>query len=1046
MSISDISIKNPVFAWMLMAGLIFFGGISVLRMGVSQMPDVDFPVVNIDVIYEGASPEIIETDVVDIIEDAVMSVEGIVNLSSVSKNGGGSVTVELEINRDVDIAVQEITSKLAQAQRNLPKDMDPPIVSKRNPEDFPIMWLALTSDRPDKETMDFARNNLQAKYQTIPGVSDVRLGGYTDRNLRIWVDLEKLQKYELSIDDIINTIGKEHVEVPGGKVSSSSKELVIRSLGEAETPKSLEELPINSRGALPIYTKILLKDVAKVEDGLADIYARTRLNGKPAVGFGIMKQRKTDAIEIAKDVRKLTAELNTKMPQGYNIQVSSDMTSFIKDSTDELMFNLILSALLTGIVCYLFLGSLSSTVNILLAIPTSIMGSFIIIYFLGFTLNTFTLLALSLAIGVVVDDAIMVLENISRFRENGEGKILGAMKGANQIAFAALAASLAVIAIFLPVAFMKGIIGKYFLQFGITISVAVGLSLLEALTLTPMRCSQFLDISDKPGFATRIVNSIFKSFSSSYSKALGYALNNRWQIIIISLVLFAGSLFFLIAIPKEFVPAQDQSMFVLRIKTTPGSSFERTDSLTKKVEEYISKKPEVLRYYSSVGSVMGTSETNTGMLFITMKEYKNRPVNKEKGRPLKQFEFAQSIRKDLNSISKDLKVMYQDLSTRGFTVSRGYPVEIIIRGEKWEKLTEYTSKIMEEMQKSGTTVDVDSNYTLGQLEVRIFPDRKAAEQRGVSMLSIGNTISAYMGGKKIGKFTDSGHRYDIRVSLKEEDRRKIQNIKELYVRNNRGELVRISDVVKIEEKMALLSITRLNRERAITIFANPGQGLAQQDAIDATMKIAEKILPKGYYADLTGSAKTSSDSFKSLIFALILGIIVSYMILASQFNSYIHPFTILLALPFSFSGAIFALAITGKTINLFSFIGIILLMGLVKKNSILLVEFTNQLRDQGMNAKEALMKACPIRLRPILMTTLATIAAAIPPAISIGPGSESRIPMAVAVLGGMIVSTLLTLLVVPSAYSLFSGIEKKQYNEESHKIPKGGGSSSKQAF
>lgn len=1043
MSISDISIKNPVFAWMLMAGLIFFGAISVSRMGISQMPDVDFPVVNIDVTYEGASPEIIETDVIDIIEDAVMSVEGIVNLSSISKNGGGSVTVELEINRDVDIAVQEITSKLAQAQRKLPTDMDPPIVSKRNPEDFPIMWLALSSDRPVKEMMDFARNNLQAKYQTVPGVAEVRLGGYTDRNLRIWVDLKKLQKYELSIDDIINTIGKEHIEVPGGKVSTSSRELVIRSLGEAESVESIGNLPINLRGGLPIYSRILLKDVAAIEDSLADMTAITRFNGKPAVGFGIMKQRKTDAIEIAKNVKKLTAELNTKMPQGYNIQISSDMTTFIKDSTDELLFNLILSAILTGIVCYLFLGSLSSTVNILLAIPTSIMGSFVIIYFLGYTLNTFTLLALSLAIGVVVDDAIMVLENISRFRENGEGKIIGAMRGANQISFAALAATLAIIAIFLPVAFMEGIIGRYFLQFGITISVAVGLSLLEALTLTPMRCSQFLDISDQAGFATRIVNRVFKSFTHFYTRILGFVLNHRVSVLAVSVIFFLGSLVFLITIPKEFVPAQDQSMFVLRIKTTPGSSIELTNSLVKKVEEYISKKPEVQRYYASVGGVMGVTETNTGMVFVTLKEYDKRPVNKKKGRPLKQHEFAQSIRKDLNSISKDMKVMYQDLSTRGFTASRGYPVEIIVRGENWEKLTEHTSKIMEEMQKRGKTVDIDSNYTLGQLEVRIYPDRIAAEQRGVSMVSIGNTISAFMGGKKIGKFTDAGHRYDIRVSLKEEDRRKIENIKELYVRNNRGELVRISDVVRIEEKMALLSITRLNRERAITIYANPAPGIAQQEAIDATLKIAKEILPKGYYAELTGSAKTSGDSFKSLIFALIVGIIISYMVLASQFNSYIHPFTILLALPFSFSGAVFALAVTGQTINLFSFIGLILLMGLVKKNSILLVEFTNQLRDEGLSAREALMKACPIRLRPVIMTTLATIAAAIPPAISIGPGAESRIPMAVAVLGGMTVSTILTLLVVPSAYSLFSAIEKKKYQEQENliKIPKGRASS-----
>jgi hydrophobe/amphiphile efflux-1 (HAE1) family protein len=1027
-TLSDISIKNPVFAWMLMFGLILFGGISFGRMGISQMPDIDFPVVNIDVTYEGASPEIMETDVIDVIENAVMSVEGIHELRSTARQGQASVTVELDVNRDVDVALQEVQTKIAQAQRLLPDEIEPPIISKRNPEDFPIMWVAVTSDRPIKDLMVYTRNHLRDRYQTLPGVADVRMGGYVDRAIRIWIDRKKLQALELSIDDVLNTIGREHIEIPGGRIETSKNEFVIRSMGEASTVKELEKLPITSRGGAPVYRKILLGDVADIKDDLDDIRRISRFNGKPTVGLGIMKQRRSNTIAVAEEVRKLTADLQTRLPEGYSVAISHDMTKFVKDSTDELVFTIILSTILTGIVCLVFLGSFSSTFNILLAIPTSIMGSFIFLYFWGFTLNTFTLLALSLAIGIVVDDAIMVMENISRYQEMGHDRVEAAGLGARQITFAAIAATLAVIAIFLPVAFMKGIIGKYFLEFGITITVAVALSLLEALTLTPMRCSQFLQVGSSTGSLGRAVNRAFSSLSGSYGRAIGFILDHRWTVILGSIAFFTASLLFLIPMKKEFVPAQDQSMFIVRIKTSVGSSLEYTDSLTEKAESFVASRGEVLRYFSAVGGFTG-GEVNTAMIFVTMKEPDERPVDPVAKRRLNQAEFAGIVRSELNRISKDMKATIQDLSTRGFSATRGYPVEFTVRGTDWQKLGNYSDEIAARMVKSGMMVDVDTGYDAGQPEIQILPDRNAAELRGVSMTSIGNAVSALIGGKKMGKFTDAGHRYDIRVRLKEPERRMAEDIKYIFVRNNRGELVRLSDVVKIVTTSSLLSITRINRERSIAVYASPAPGFSQEEAITRAMKITRDVLPEGYSAELTGSAKTSSESFDSLLFALIIGVIVSYMILGSQFNSYIHPLTILLALPFSFSGAIIALVLTGKSLNIYSFIGLILLMGLVKKNSILLVEFANQLRHEGKSVREALMTACPIRLRPIMMTTLSTVAAAIPPALALGPGAEARIPMAIAVLGGMIVSTLLTLFVVPCAYSLLAGLERARYGK-----------------
>jgi len=1025
MTLSDVSIKNPVFAWMLMAALIVFGGISFQRMGVSQMPDVEFPNVSVSLSWEGAAPEVMESDVVDVVEDALTSIQGIRNMSSSTRQGQASVTIEFDLDRDIDIAVQEVQTKIAQAQQRLPRELDPPIVIKLNPQDNPIMWLGVSGDRPVRELMEYVQDHLKDQFQTISGVGEIFLGGFVERNLRVWIDAQKLEAYQLTVEDIIGAIEREHAEMPAGRIETSQQEFNVRAMGEAASVEEFGNIIITRRAGKPVYRPIYLKEVATIEDGLADRRRIARIMGKPAIGMGIKKQRGANEVEVAHRIKQRMAEVRSQLPEGIELGINFDRTHFIEESINELTFTLILSAILTSIVCWLFLGSWSATLNILLAIPTSIVGSFICLYFFGFTLNTFTLLGLSLAIGIVVDDAIMVLENIVRYREQGVEQVEAARLGARQITLAALAATLAVIAIFLPVAFMSGIIGQFFFQFGVTISVAVALSLLEALTLAPMRCAQFLRVGERQTRMGAWVDTQFHRLSQVYFRLLERALDRRALVLGGSAALFAASLVLMPFLRKEFVPPQDQSMFLARLQTPVGSSIEFTSERFKIAEAFAMSRPEVQRYFGSIGG-FGGGEVNTGVLFVTFLPPRKRPVVPPNKKPLTQLELMALFRKELNAIP-DVRASIQDLSLSGFSAQRGFPIELTVRGPEWDKLAEISTALEQRMAQSPLMVDVDTDYLTGVPEIRVRPDRQKAADRGVSIETIGRMINAAIGGERVGKYTRGGRRYDIRVRLVPSQRTKAEDIQKLWVWNNQGELVQLKDVVDISEKPALLTITRQDRERAISLFANVAPGKSQADALADVQRLAKDVVPEGYRAVFGGSTQTFKESFQSLLFALLLGILVSYMVLASQYNSYLHPVTILLALPFSISGALVALWMGRQSLNIYSFIGIILLMGIVKKNSILLVDFTNQLREQGRPMHQALLQACPIRLRPILMTSLSTIAAAVPPALAFGPGAETRIPMAVAVIGGVTISTLLTLFVVPCAYSVFAKFEHKQY-------------------
>lgn len=1024
MKLTDACIQKPVFAWMLMAATILFGVVAFTRIGISQFPDVDFPTINVSVAWEGAAPEVIENDVVETLEEALVQVEGVRNISSTSRQGSASITLELDIERDVDLALQDAATKVSQAQRRLPRDIDPPVVSKNNPEDNPILWVALSGPFPRQVLADYMRYRVRERLQTVPGVGEIMSGGAIERNVRIWLDASRLDEKGLTVVDVIAALQREHVELPAGRLETSGREVNVRVLGEALDLDTLRRIVVRERAGATTY----LEDVALVEDGFEDIRRMARVNGEPAQGMGIKKQRGSNAVAVAKAVRAELDRIQESLPEGMQLGINFDSTRFIEESVHEIQFEILLAVLLTAIVCWMFLGSISSTLNVVLAIPMSLFGTIAVIYFLGYTLNTFTLLGLGLAVGIVVDDAIMVMENIFRHGEMGKSPVRAAQEGTREITFAALSATLAVVAIFIPVVFMKGVIGRFFLQFGVTLCVAVLLSYLEAITLAPARCAQMLTFGREG--RSRIGRAVDRGFSwleRIYGRSLRRSL--RWAGLVLAggVGLFVVALLVMRALPREFVPSQDQSRLMVRLQTAVGSDLSETDRLFQRAESFLLSRPEIDRLFGVVGGF--GAGVNGGVLFVTMLPPEERALT--------QRDFMGVLRRELNAIP-GLRAVIQDLSQQGFTAQRGFPVEFSVRGSDWDQLIAVSQQVMGKLRETGTVVDLDTDYQLGMPELQIFPDRARAADLGVSVEDVATTLNALVGGLRVGKYSAGGRRVDVRLRLLADQRARPEDLSRLRVRTRGDDLVPLSSLVSAEEKPALQAIYRRDRERAITVYANVAPGASQDQALAAVQELG-RDMPLGTRLVLGGASVEFQQSFKSLLFALFLGILVAYMILASQFNSFLHPVTVLTILPLSVAGAAFALMLSGRSLNIFSMIGLLLLMGIVKKNSIILVDFANQLRERGFDALRAIRRAGPTRLRPILMTSAATMMAALPPALGLGAGSEIRNPMAIAVIGGLVVSTALSLLVVPAFY-LLADRGKQRLAARAHRAAAGGAS------
>lgn len=1002
MNITEVCIKRPVFAWMLMGATIVFGLVAASRIGISQFPDVDFPNISIGVSWEGANPEAVESDVIEPLEEAVTQVEGIKAISSSSRQGGGSITVELDLNRNVDLALQDVQTKVSQVLGRLPRDIDPPVISKSNPEDQPIMWVGVAGPFAQQVVSDFARYRVKEKVQTVPGVGEVQLGGSLDRNVRIWVDANKLDAQGLTVTDVTSALQREHVELPAGRIETEGREVNVRVLGEALDLATLRGIVVRQSEAGPI----TLADVALVEDGFEDVRRMARVNGQPAQGLGIKKQRGANAVAVAQGVRAALAEVQRTAPEGMQVVVNFDSTRFIEQSVHHIEFELLLACLLTALVCWIFLGSWSSTLNVILAIPMSLLGTVAVIYFLGFTLNTFTLLGLGLAVGIVVDDAIMVLENIYRHSEMGKDRVRASREGTREITFAALAATIAVVAIFIPVVFMKGVIGKFFLQFGVTLCVAVLLSYVEAITLAPARCAQLLKTGrEHRGRLGSAVDRGFERLERVYGRVLARALARPGAVLLAAVVVTGLSFLAFRALPSEMVPSQDQSRLMVRLQTAVGSNLEETDRLFQRAEAFVTQRPEVERVFAVVGG-FGGSGVNSGMLMLTL-----RPPDER----MPQSQFMQVLRRELNSYP-GLRAVVMDPSQSGFTAQRGFPVEFSVRGSDWNELVAASQTLREKLNASGKVVDLDTDYQLGMPELRVTPNRDRAADLGVPMQQVATTLNALVGGVRVGKYSTGGRRIDVRLRLLADQRSRPEDLARLKVRTASGALVPLSALVQQEELPALQAITRKDRERAITFFGNVAPGTDQSAVLQEIEALGRDLPGETTRIVLSGASVAFRESMGGLVFALVLGILVAYMVLASQFNSFLHPVTVLTILPLSVAGAAVALLLFGKSLNIFSMIGLLLLLGIVKKNSIILVDYALQERERGASAVEAMLRAGPLRLRPILMTSIATMMAAVPAALSLGAGSETRAPMSVAVLGGLIVSTGLSLLVVPAFY------------------------------
>jgi hydrophobe/amphiphile efflux-1 (HAE1) family protein len=1017
MNLIDLSIRRPVFAWVLMFALITFGAISLNRMAISQLPDIDFPIINVAVTYDGAAPEVVESELIDPIEERLLAIEGIKEMRSAANQGNGSVTLEFDINRNVDVALQEVQSALSQLR--LPEGIDPPVVTKKNPEEDPIMIVAISGKADLKDMLAWSDRYLLDQLRFLPGVGEVTVGGFSDRNLRIWLDPKKLDKYELTITDIITALNAQHVESAAGQFVEGLRELRVRWLGEASDLDQVRKIRILKRGNDRVVgKKIYIGDVADVQDGLSDIRRISRVNGKEAIGIQIRKQRGTNEVEVAKRVKNKLEEIKGNFPKGYDYKVIVDFTRSTEATVDLTIEKLWVAAGITIIICFLFLGSLQAAFNILFSIPTSIVGTFTIIYFTGFTLNLFTLLALTLSISIVVDDAIMLLENIVRHYRMGKDSVSAASDGSKEVLPAAIAATMAVVAVFLPVVFMDGIIGKFFFQFGVTMCACVLLSLLEAVTITPMRAAALLSAEPEVSKFEHYLDELFEHFNDKYRNMLAVTLRFKWLVLSASIVFFVVSLVLVTKVRQEFVPQQDQDLIIMTAQAKPGTSLGATSDFGYKLEEIIKKNPNVVGYLLSVGSGGGSiASVNQMSIPIILKP-----------RDQRQQGHIQ-IMNDLRAKFKELKgvrVTLRDNSARNLSSGRQNPIGINLRGSDLDVLDEKAKLLMKRLEDEHLGVDMDTDFRKGIPELILTPNREEMAERGVTVAQVGDILSSGIGSTRQGRFTMDGKRYDIRFKIKDELIRTAEDFKHLYVRNNIGELVPFSQLVTISEGKAIQGITRINRQRSVSVFGNLAPGQSQSKVLDRAKTIAKEILPPGYSFALEGASAGFASSFASLASALSVGILVAFLILAVQFNSFVHPFTVLIALPFSISGALMALWLFGASVNLFSFIGLIVLMGISKKNSIMLVEFSNQVREHTKKpVGEALLEACPVRLRPILMTSAATVAAAAPLIIGHGIGAETRLPMGLSIIGGTIISTILTLFVVPALYLILSPLESK---------------------
>ncbi len=1014
MKLSEVAIKRPVFATVMSLSILLVGYISFTRLPVREYPETDPPIVSVTTFYRGASPTVVETEITDVLEEQFSTVESIKTITSSSREQGSVITIEFELHRDVDEAANDVRDRVSRVGGRLPREAEDPIVAKVDVNAQPIIWLAISSEKHTTlELSDIADRILKERLQRLPGVGNIFIGGERRYAMRVWLDPLKMAAYSLSVQDVERAVRRENAEIPGGRVEGTAREFAVRTRGELNTPEGFGAIIVAHRGN----EIVRLDQIAEVEVGPEDERTKTRFNGDPSVGLGIVKQKQASTLDVAAAVRASLPELGQLLPAGMRIDMAYDSSEFIQSSVDEVRKTIIIALCLVVLVVFVFLKSLRATVIPILAIPVSIIGAFTVAFALGFTINILTLLALVLAIGLVVDDAIVVLENIVRHMEMGKSRRRAAFDGVREIGFAVLATTVALVAVFIPVAFLTGSVGRLFREFGITLAVAVMLSSFVALTLTPVLCSRILKKVDreKPrSWAERSFDSFFDWLGRTYEASLRFSLRMKIPVILgsLALVIAAGGIFG--QLPEELVPTEDRGTAFGIVLAPEGPTLEYTDRYMHMIEDQLLPLPERRGLFSATGlGFGGPGRVTNGFVFLDLKDHRDRERS--------QQEIVGQMFPRLLGIPGVLAFLVNPPSLGGnFSSSE---IEYVLQADTYEELGQAVGTMMAKAGELGYLINLDSDLRLNKPELQVEIDRERASGLGVSVTDIGTTLETYLGGRVVGNFKRGAKQYDVIAQMRPAERSTPDIIDQIYIRGIGG-LVQLANVVTVTETVAPKELNHFNRVRSATITANLAPGVGIDQALNDLDNIWKNDLPSAVKRDLGGQSREYRDSKGTLYFMFILALVFIFLVLSAQFESFIDPMTILLSVPLAIFGALLSLWIFDQTMNIFSRIGMIMLIGLVTKNAILIVEFANQLRSRGREIADAVVEAASIRLRPILMTSFSTVFGILPIAIGFGAGAESRRPLGIVVVGGVLFSTFLTLLLVPVVYSMLARFTK----------------------
>jgi len=1015
MSLSTLSIKRPVFTIVINLLIILFGILGFSYLGVREFPSIDPAVINVRTNYTGANADIIESQITEPLEKAINSIDGIRNITSSSNQGSSNITVEFKLEKNLEEAANDVRDKVSQAVRSLPQDIDaPPVVSKADADSDAIISMTVQSQsRNALELSDYAENVISERIQTIPGVSSVQIWGQKRYSMRIWMDPIKLNAYGITVADVRNALDKQNVELPSGKLTGANTELMVKTLGNLSTEKEFNDIIIVSDAN----KTVRLSDIGYAVLASENLETKFTESGNPMVAVAIIPQPGTNYLEIAEQFYAEVDKLKKDLPSDIKLDIALDNTIFIKKSVVEVAETLAISVVLVIIIIFLFFRDWSIAFRPLIDIPVSLIATFFIMYLCGFSINVLTLLAIVLATGLVVDDGIVVTENIFKKVEEGMSPIEAAIKGSNEIFFAVISISVTLAAVFLPIIFLEGFVGRLFREFGVVIGAAVLISAFVSLTLTPMLNAYLMKGGEqKKTKFYEATEPFFVNLNQGYANSLARFLNKKWLSFPILIICIGLIVLFFAILPKETAPYDDRSLGIVSVTTPEGSTYEYTDrfmeDLSKLINDSIPEK-KVALVITSPGFL--SSSVNAGRVRLALVD----PSEREKSQ--------KEIVDDLNKWTKkypQAKVNVSEQPTISVNRRGGLPIQYIIQAPNFEKLREKIPQFMEEASKNETFSNVDVNLKFNKPEINVTINREKAESLGISVLDVAQTLQLSLSGQRFGYFMQNGKQYQVIGQFDEKDRDAPLDLTSMFVKNKAGELIQLDNVVEVEEQSNPPQLFHNNRYMSATVSAGLAPGKSMIDGINAMDEIKEKVLDDTFTTDLGGESRDFVESSSNTSFAFGLALLLIYLILAAQFESFIDPFIIILTVPMAVAGALFSLWLFGQTWNIFSQIGTVMLIGLVTKNGILIVEFANQLREQGKSKYDAILEASEARLRPILMTSLAIALGALPIALSLGAASASRMGMGVVIVGGTMFSLILTLFVIPAIYLMWSKAKK----------------------